>query len=178
MTFNGSWGYMPCAPECDWHTTRDVLFMLRQVAAGGGNLVLNIGPAPDGSVPPTAYGRLLPVGRWLARNGEAVYGKVDRTAGLLRWGHLGDWTLKGRTAYFWTGRWPGSRTVIAGLKAPLRKASILATGRPIRFEQEPRRLVLKGLPARNPDPVAQIAVLKLEFASRPKQFLGALPCGI
>jgi len=174
MTFNGSWGYMPYAPDDDWHSTRDVLKMLRTVTAGGGNLILNIGPAPDGSVPRTAYDRLLPVGRWLARNGEAVYGQVDRTAGRLRWGNIGDWTLKGRTAYFWTGRWPGGQIVVGGLKSKLLRASILGTGQSVKFRQGGRRLVLTGLPKANPDRIAQMAVLKLEFSSRPRQALGAL----
>ena len=51
MTFNGSWGYMPYAPAEDWRRTREVLEMVRTAAAGQGNLLLNIGPKPDGSVP-------------------------------------------------------------------------------------------------------------------------------
>ena len=78
MTFNGSWGYMPDRARSDWHSARSVVDMLQQVTAGGGNLLLNIGPAPDGSVPRLAEQRLRPVGQWLARHGEAVYGRVDR----------------------------------------------------------------------------------------------------
>ena len=96
MTFNGSWGYMPYAPAEDWRSVRKVLDMLRQVTSGGGNLLLNIGPAPDGSVPPEATERLVPVGKWLAKYGDAVYGTVDRTDGCFEWGPLGQWTRKGR----------------------------------------------------------------------------------
>ena len=56
MTFNGSWGYMPISP--DWRSSREVVEMLRTATAGQGNLLLNIGPAPDGSVPPEAVTRL------------------------------------------------------------------------------------------------------------------------
>ena len=50
MTMNDSWGYTPI--DKNYKTPAQVVGMLRQVAAGGGNLLLNIGPAPDGSVPP------------------------------------------------------------------------------------------------------------------------------
>jgi alpha-L-fucosidase len=173
MTFNGSWGYFPTAPAEDWHSTRAVIGMLRTVTAGKGNLLLNIGPAPDGSVPPLAYDRLLPVGKWLSRHGEAVYGKVDRVLDRLEPLVHGDWTLKGNTAYYWTGRWVGSEIVIGGMKTRLRRATILGTGQEVAFEQSKDRLVLRGLPSTTPDEIAGYAVIKLEFDSKPRQELGS-----
>jgi len=172
MTFNGSWGYMPYAPPEDWHTTRKVLDMVRQVTAGGGNLLLNIGPAPDGSVPPEATERLVPVGKWLAKNGEAVYGQVDR-ADSFEWGPLGQWTRKGKVGYLWVSRWPGREIALGGFRSKLRRASFLTTGKAINFSQKGNRLVLTGLPKSSPDKIAGVTVLKLEFASAPKQQLGA-----
>jgi alpha-L-fucosidase len=179
MTFNGSWGYMPSAPDSDWHTSRAILGMLSTVTAGQGNLLLNIGPAPDGSVPPQAFERLLPVGKWLEGNGEAVYGKVDRADGKLEWMPLSgnpmgrSWTLKGNTAYFWVASWPGSVITIGGLKTQLLKASILATGQAVEFTQEPDRVIFRGLPETQPDEFCNTSILKLEFADEPKQVLGA-----
>jgi alpha-L-fucosidase len=171
MTFNGSWGYMPSA--IDWRPVREVLGMLRQCAGGGGNLLLNIGPAPDGSVPPEARGRLIPVGRWLAENGEAVYGRVDRADGRMEWMPCGQWTLKGASAYFWVNRWPGRELAIGGLKAKVLRASYLATGKAIAFEQSGTRLVLKNLPRTSPDRIAGVTVIQLACASKPRQVLGA-----
>ena len=171
MTFNGSWGYMPCA--IDWRSVREVVQMLHTCAAHKGNLLLNIGPAPDGSVPPEATERLVPVGKWLAENGEAVYGKVDRIDGRLRGLPCGQWSMKGRTAYYWVFRWPGKELAIGGMRSKLRKASFLATGKHIRFEQTKNRLILKGLPKANPDRLAGVTVVKLEFASKPKREQGA-----
>jgi alpha-L-fucosidase len=172
MTFNGSWGYMPSA--IDWRPVREVLGMLRTAAAGKGNLLLNIGPAPDGSVPPEAVERLEPVGRWIARNGEALYGDVDRVDGALEgWMPTGQWTLKGNTAYYWCQRWPGQELVIGGLQTELREASYLATGEPITFSQSENRLFLQNLPDENPDEIAGVCVLKLEFEEPPHQVLGA-----
>lgn len=173
MTFNGSWGYMPIAPAEDWLTSRDVLGMLRTAAGGQGNLLLNIGPKPDGSVPEEAFPRLAPVGKWLERNGEAVYGAVGRADGNLEWMPTGAWTVKGNTAYFWCTRWPGLELAIGGLTVKVKAASILATGQQVDFEQVGDRLVLKGLPKQNPDPNAGVTVLKLECDAPPQQVLGA-----
>ncbi len=171
MTFNGSWGYMPCSP--DWRSSREVVGMLQTCAAGYGNLLLNIGPTPDGSVPPEATERLLPVGKWLGENGEAVYGKLDRTDGRLRNLPLGRWSLRGKTAYYWVFRWPGQELTIGGMKGTLKKATYLATGKPIDFVQETRRIILTGLPPQSPDKQVGVTVIKLEFASKPRREQGA-----
>jgi len=170
MTFNGSWGYMPSA--IDWRPVREVIGMLRTAAGGKGNLLLNIGPKPDGSVPEEAYERLVPVGEWVAQNGEAMYGDVDRADGL-EWMPTGQWTIKGNTGYYWCNRWPGQELVIGGLLTKAQKACYLATGEPIAFEQTDNRLVLKGLPDQNPDKIAGVCVLKVEFDAPPRQALGA-----
>jgi len=172
MTFNGSWGWFP-TPEEDWHSVRSVLNMLRQCTAGGGNLLLNVGPKPDGSVPKEAVERLTAVGKWLEKNGEAVYGQVDRIDQLRGGMTLGGWTQKGKTAYFWCTRWPRGDFGIGGLQTRLLRASLLSTGEPVPFEQTPERVVIKGQPEKSPDEIAQIAVFKLEFEEEPVQELGA-----
>lgn len=170
MTFNGSWGYMPSA--IDWRPVREVISMLRTAAGGQGNLLLNIGPKPDGSVPEEAYERLIPVGKWLEKNGEPVYGQVDRAEGL-EWMPTGNWTRKGNTLYYWCSRWSGKELAIGGLLTKVKKASIVATGESVAFEQTENRLILKGLPEKNPDDIAGVSIIKMECESEPRQALGA-----
>jgi len=170
MTFNGSWGYFPTA--IDWRPVREVISMLRTASAGQGNLLLNIGPKPDGSVPEEAVERLIPVGKWLEQNGEAVYGQVDRVE-HVEWVPTGNWSKKGNTYYFWCNNWSGKELAIGGLKTKLKKASLLVGGKPIEFEQTEDRLVLKGLSEKSPDPFASVAVIKMEFESEVHQVLGA-----
>ena len=179
MTLNGTWGCMPSVPDEDWLSARDVLGMLCSVTAGGGNLLLNIGPEPDGSVQKQADEILSTVGKWLDKNAEAVYGKVDRVGERFEWHPAGSWnsnnypwTLKGRTVYFWVTRWPGQELVIGGLRSKLKRASLLATDKPIEFDHQPDRLILQGLPRTSPDKIAGVSVIKLEFASKPRQELG------
>ncbi|MBN2450043.1 MAG: alpha-L-fucosidase, partial [Lentisphaeria bacterium] len=171
MTFNGSWGWQPAPPE-DWRSVRQVLDMLRTCAAGQGNLLLNIGPKADGSVPAEARERLAAVGTWLRTYGDAVYGHVDRVEGM-EWMPTGTWTRRGRKLFFWCTRWPGRELAIGGLTRRLKQARLFPDGAPLPFQQRRDRLVISGLPEKCPDPVAGVALLELEFASVPRQVLGA-----
>lgn len=171
---SNGWGYTAGLPRENWLGPRGILEMLRHVTLSGGNLLLNVGPKPDGTIPAPAARSLLAAGRWLAKNGEAVYGlrDHDEQGKLLDWTCAGRWTRNGRIAYYWVDRWPGTTIAIAGFKAKLRRASFLATGRPIRFAQEGERIFLRDLPRACPDRIAKIAVIKMEFDSTPHQWLG------
>ena len=166
MTFNDtSWGYMPSAAQDSW-TERDILKMLNRASGGCGNLLLNIGPAPDGSVPEEAVEPLKNVGRWLKKNGEAVYGKVAPSPGHAC--ASGGFSRKGKTVYFWVRCWPGEEVGLGGFKTKLKSARLLTTGKQIAFEQIGPRIVLKKLPKESPDKTAGVTVIALEFASAPR----------
>jgi alpha-L-fucosidase len=47
--------------------------LLIDIVAKGGNFLLNIGPSPEGTLPPTAVERLKDMGKWLNINGRAIY---------------------------------------------------------------------------------------------------------
>lgn len=172
MTFKGSWGWQPAPPE-DWLSVRKVLEMLQTCAAGEGNLLLNIGPKPDGSVPEIAAERLSAVGRWLKRYGGVVYGPVDRMENM-EWSWTGTWTRRGKTLYFWCTRWPGRELAIGGLTEKLVSVRLYPDGRPLRFTQTSDRLVIRGLPEKCPDRIAGVQPLELVFRKVPRQRLG---CG-
>ena len=82
MTFNGiSWGYVDSAQAIPYsYNAQRIIKMLNTVTSGGGNLLLNIGPTPDGSVPAEAVEPLTTVGKWLAENGKAVYGVKPKSS--------------------------------------------------------------------------------------------------
>jgi len=168
MTFNDtSWGYMRAAAQDSW-TDRDILKMLNKAAGGCGNLLLNIGPAPDGSVPEEAVGPLKNVGKWLAKNGKAVYGKVE--PGLGAWGASasGAFSRKGKRLYFWVRCWPGREMGIGGFQTKLKSARFHVSGKKIDFVQEGSRIILKNMPRTSPDKIAGVTVIELDFASAPK----------
>jgi alpha-L-fucosidase len=169
MTFNGlSWGYMDPDQVLPYsYNAQRIIKMLNTVTAGGGNLLLNIGPTPEGSVPPEAIEPLTTVGKWLGENGKAVYGKKQKPDGPFSHG-LCSASFEGNKVCFWNWVWPKNRElVIGGFKTKVLSASFVKDGTPIEFEQRGHRIWLKNLPAKSPDEHAGIAVLELVFEEVP-----------
>ena len=57
-----------------YRSGRDLVIMLADLVSRGGNLLLDIGPAADGTIPGVMEDRLLQIGAWLKVNGDAIYG--------------------------------------------------------------------------------------------------------
>jgi alpha-L-fucosidase len=172
MTLNNSWGFH--AGDRDWKSPAAVIDLLSCAAQGRGNLLLNIGPRGDGSIPEESVGILEEVGAWLARNGEAVYdvepfGFDLRTRGANRgdWNHHGPLTVRENALYQWLRRWPGRQAVIAGLECRVREARLLGTERPLPFAQDAGRLVVSDLPD---DPPGLCPVLRLGCDGTPSVY--------
>ncbi|MGQ9629476.1 MAG: alpha-L-fucosidase [bacterium] len=66
-----SWGYVK---DQDYKTADSIVDDLVDIVSKNGTLLLNIGPRPDGTIPEAEEEILLEIGRWLALNGEAIYG--------------------------------------------------------------------------------------------------------
>ena len=69
-----SWGYRRFTEPDEYKTANEVVDLLVDVVSKNGNLLLNIGPKPDGTIPDIMRDRLRAVGQWLDVNGEAIYG--------------------------------------------------------------------------------------------------------
>jgi alpha-L-fucosidase len=65
-----SYGYNRAENLKDYHTRRDLTLMLIDIVSRGGNLLLDIGPASDGTIPTIMEDRLIAIGDWLRPHGE------------------------------------------------------------------------------------------------------------
>jgi len=70
ITSTPGWSY---SPNAKFKSTQQLIEILVNVVSKGGNLLLNIGPSPDGTWPADAYDRLEKIGEWMKVNGEAIY---------------------------------------------------------------------------------------------------------
>ncbi len=178
MTFNGlSWGYIDSEQARPYsYSAQGILKMLQDCCAHGGNLLLNIGPTPDGSVPEEAVGPLTQVGAWLKDNGEAVYGElVKKRSGANTFfdpsfdgSMLSRPSRKGNTIYLWNVIWPKSGELYIGgyLEAP-KSVCLLRDGTPLKVELDGHRLRIYDLPIERPDPHCGVTVIAMEFDRDP-----------
>lgn len=83
-TMNGMWGYK--IKDQDYKDSSTLIRYLVKAAGIGANLLLNIGPQPNGELPATALERLCDMGEWLRANGETVYGTVAGPFAPQSWG--------------------------------------------------------------------------------------------
>jgi alpha-L-fucosidase len=71
-----SFGYNQNEQDEDYITIPDLVHLFVDVVSKNGNLLLNVGPMPDGSIPPLQLERLKGFGKWLQQNGEALFGTI------------------------------------------------------------------------------------------------------
>ena len=82
MTMNDNWGYYPS--DENYKPKSQIIRTFTEVIGSGGNLLLNIGPKPDGSIADEQKERLLALGEWIDKHKVAVYG----TKAGLPYGHF------------------------------------------------------------------------------------------
>lgn len=154
MTLNDSWGYQRA--DDNWKSPKTVVRNLISCSRDGGNYLLNIGPRPDGSIPPESVRILTEVGRWTQTNGDTIYEsdlcQPNRSS-------YANFTRKGNTLYMHVHFWPGKYVAISGLRNKVLNARILKTGQNVPFTQDGFRSKFTDLPMAAPDePVTTLAI--------------------
>jgi len=167
---NKSWGYIK---DDTFKSPQFIIDQLIDIVSKNGNLLLNIGPRSDGTIPDEVQKVLLNVGAWLDVNGEAIYGtRPWKTYGegptKVATGSFHDtdtqnytaedfrFTSKGDVLYALGLAWPANgESVIHSLapavgSAPVQSVSLLGSGSKLSFEQRPDGLHVQ-LPAQPPD---------------------------
>jgi alpha-L-fucosidase len=130
----GSYGFNRAENLEDYKTSGQLVHLLIDRVSRGGNLILNVGPAADGTIPVIMQERLLEIGNWLKINGEAIYSthhwdaapKVDKNTTTY-------FTRKGNDLYLITTKWqavlsvegvsPGAKVSLLGYKGAIQKTA-------------------------------------------------------
>jgi alpha-L-fucosidase len=162
MTINDSWGYIPT--DNNWKNAQRIVQNLVECCRDGGNYLLNIGPRADGSVPAPSVQTLQAVGKWLQKNGEAVYGTQ-----ICKFphGNIGAYTRRGNTLYTIIYYWPGETMTVGGARFKVRSAKLLASGKEVSYTQKGSQLIFSGLPKNSPDD--SVTIIVVECDSEPIQ---------
>ena len=94
ITMNNNWGY--AAADSYWKPAKLLVRKLVECVSKGGNLLLNVGPDAKGRIPQQSLAILEEMGRWMAKNGESIYGCGPAGIEKPEWGW---YTRKGDTLY-------------------------------------------------------------------------------
>lgn len=84
QTINGSWGFN--ITDDKYKSTTELLHLLIRTAGTGANLLLNVGPMPDGRIQQECIDRLQGMGGWLDDYGHTIYGTTMGWVGPQEWG--------------------------------------------------------------------------------------------
>jgi alpha-L-fucosidase len=132
----GAWGYQPNAKV---KPLASLIRMLAGAAGRDGNMLLNVGPRPDGSLDPAQLERLHQIGTWMDTNGESIYGT---RGGPWLPGDYGVSTHRGKVVYVHVLHRPAD----GELKLPALSFSVISArvlgGPEVRFNQKGELLTL------------------------------------
>jgi alpha-L-fucosidase len=144
-TMNGAWGFNLL--DTRYKSAREMLQLLVRAAGLDSNLLLNVGPMPDGRIQPEFTSRLREIGEWLARNGESVYGTRGGPIAPRPWGVT---TRRGDKVYVHLLDWEDEVLTIPGFARGVKKAYRLADNAPVAVTSAAEGMALKLGRARNP----------------------------
>jgi alpha-L-fucosidase len=146
MTINGTWAYNK--NDTNFKSAKELIQDLATVASKGGNLLLDVGPAPDGTIQPEFVERLEAMGKWLKAYGDSIYGT---TYGPLQNLPYGRTTAKDRVVYVHVFDWPSDTLLeVPGFQGRIVQITELGDKRKLRWRQNDEKLEIR-VPPTAPD---------------------------
>lgn len=158
---NDSWGY--AWYDENWKSPKRILKSVISTVARGGTYMLNVGPAPDGTIPIEAQQSLRAAGDWIERYWQVVYG-----AGASPWGHAlawGDVTVSSDGKLnLCVYQWPlDGKLWLPGLKNNIKSAKLLGDGKGLQLETSKNGdWVSIMLPVRRPEKTVSVIELEVD----------------
>jgi alpha-L-fucosidase len=154
-TMNKNWGFN--LTDEAYKTPRELVHYLVRAAGRNTNLLLNVGPMPNGELPPEALSRLRDLGQWTEKYGESIYGTRGGPVAPAAWGVT---TQKGNKVYVHVLEGSGPSIALPKSGLHVRSASLLRNGSSVPFAENEFGLLLK-LPAQQDGEFDQVIVLEV-----------------
>ena len=166
MTIGTQWSWKPADTI---KTAAECVRILVACATGDGNLLLDVGPMPDGRIEPRQVDVLKGIGDWLGKYGESIYGT---RGGPFRNGTWGGSTRKGNVIYVHVARRMNGGLRLPPLDARITGSSVLTGGTAVVSQ------TAEGITLRAPDPAQNEfeTIIKLDL-DRPAGDLPVLNVG-
>jgi alpha-L-fucosidase len=138
-TMNGSWGFN--ITDNNYKSVKTVLQLLIRAAGYNANLLLNVGPMPDGTIQSEFVDTLKKAGEWLQKNGESIYGTRGGLVPPKEWGTV---TVKDNLAFVHILNRPGDQNYvfIPGLAKKVVNASLYSDKTKVKFKQQAEGLFI------------------------------------
>lgn len=128
-TMNGMWGYKVI--DTNYKDTPTIIRYLVKAAGMGANLLLNIGPQPNGELPEQARDRLREIGKWMRTYGATIYGTSAGPFPPQEWGSA---TVNGKKLYVHVTN-PESIEILLPAKLNVKKAVSFTDRTPVKFSK-------------------------------------------
>lgn len=138
-TINGAWGYN--ITDRRFKTVKQIIQLLVGAAGRNANLLLNVGPMPNGQIQPEFTDSLAAAGKWLELYGETIYGTRGGPIAPQPWGVS---TQKGKKIYLHLFKQPfGNMILLPGFKAKVKQVQMFINRQPVKFKQQAEGLILQ-----------------------------------
>ncbi|HJP84371.1 MAG TPA: alpha-L-fucosidase [Gemmatimonadaceae bacterium] len=155
LTMNESWGFN--ITDTKFKSTRELIAYLARAAGANANLLLNIGPRPDGTIQPEAAERLRAIGDWLGKNGRSIYGTRAGPISPREWGVT---TQRGDTVFVHVLNWPDRVLALPDFGRRVTRAAMLVDGARVEVAQSTHGLTLTMPAGQAADSLDRVIVLE------------------
>ncbi len=137
-----SFGYNRNENLEDYSTSEQLVHLLIEKVAMGGNLLLNIGPTADGRIPVIMQQRLTDMGKWLKVNGEAIYETASWSVAAKQPDANAYFTTKGKDLYVICTRYPDKLITIRNVGKKPVAVSMLGSGAKVKYSQSGKNVTI------------------------------------
>jgi alpha-L-fucosidase len=154
---NKHWGYFPA--DDMYKSAKEIVRTLTGIASNCGNMLLNVGPKPNGTIGKPEQERLKALGRWLTVHREAI---ENVSPCPVSGGTYGCSAVKGDNVYLYVHWWHGSSITIANCAIDFSSGVILGINQTVTIRRDGKHIKLLDLPNSAPAPLCTIIKLTIK----------------